>query len=195
MRFSKFIHQLPLYPRCVWKIHWRGMTQSIWNFFWRQGWFVGTNYLGVTNSRTRKLSVNNYLLKQWCNNHHHRVTLLARISLTLSRHPSLSFIAPRKVFRATSCIATELLCMGFSWSSNICSSMSRGPQEYITYEFVLTSPAVFRVTGSSNLDSFCDGWLVAVQLLFCRVLLPGLVQCGLQHSCVIAVKLFLQMFC
>ncbi len=50
-----------------------------------------------------------------------------------------------------------------------------------------TSPAVSHMSGSSNLDSFHDGWWVAVQLLFCRVLPPGL-------SCIIAVKLFLQTF-
>ena len=43
---------------------------------------------------------------------------------------------------------------------------------------------------SSNLDSFCDGWLVTVQLLFCGVLPPGLVQYCSQHSCVIGIKLF-----
>ena len=34
----------------------------------------------------------------------------------------------------------------------------RGPQEYVTYELVPTSPAVSRMSGSSNLDSFRD-WL------------------------------------
>ena len=38
---------------------------------------------------------------------------------------------------------------------------------------------------------FCDGWLVTVQLLVCGVLSPGLVQYCSQHSCVVAVKLFL----
>ena len=33
------------------------------------------------------------LLVSYCNDHHHHVVLLARISLTLSRHYSLSFIA------------------------------------------------------------------------------------------------------
>ena len=47
-----------------------------------------------------------------------------------------------------------------------------------------------RMSGSSNFDSFRDGWLVAVQLLFCGVLSPGLVQYCSQHSCVIAVKGF-----
>ena len=47
------------------------------------------------------------------------------------------------------------------------------------------------IPGSSNLDSFRDGWLVSVQLLLYRLLPPGLVQFSSQHSCVIAVKLFL----
>ncbi len=46
------------------------------------------------------------------------------------------------------------------------------------------------MSGSSNLDSFRDGWKVAVQLLLCRVLPPRPAEYGLQHSCVIAVKLF-----
>ena len=64
----------------------------------------------------------------------------------------------REVLKATSCIGTELLYIGSSWSSNFRSSMWRGPLEYIAYEFVLTSPAVSRMSGSSNLDSFPDGW-------------------------------------
>ena len=67
--------------------------------------------------------------------------------------------------------------------------MCRGPLAYIAYEFVLTSPAVSRMSDSSNLDCFRDGLLVAVQLLlFCGGgLPPGLVQYGSQHSCVVAV--------
>ena len=99
----------------------------------------------------------------------------ARISLILFRHPSLSSIAPsstdlddpllphvsivhysREVFHATSYIGTELLYIGSSWSSNLCSSMWRGPPEYIAYKFVLTSSAVSRISGASNLDSFLD---------------------------------------
>ena len=63
-----------------------------------------------------------------------------------------------QVFRATSRIGTELLYVGSSWSSCPCSSMCRGPQEYITYEYVPTSPAVFYRSGSSNFDSFRDEW-------------------------------------
>ena len=62
-----------------------------------------------------------------------------------------------QVLSTTSHISIELLYVGSSWSSCLCSSMWRSPQEYITYEFILTSPAVSRVSGSSNLDNFHDG--------------------------------------
>ena len=65
--------------------------------------------------------------------------------------------------------------------------MYGGPQEYITYEFVPASLAVSCMSGSSNLNSFCDRRQVAVQLVSCGVLPPGLVQDCSQHSCVIAV--------
>ena len=65
---------------------------------------------------------------------------------------------PRHVFQPISCIGTELLCIGSSWSSCFCSSMGSGPQEYVAYELVVTSPAVFCMSGSSNMDSFRDGW-------------------------------------
>ena len=82
----------------------------------------------------------------------------------------------RLVPRATPRILTELLYVGASWSPCFCSAMWRGPLEYITYELVPTSPAVSCMSGSSNLDSFRDGWSVAVQLLLCGVLPPGPVQ-------------------
>ena len=43
----------------------------------------------------------------------------------------------RLVFRATSLIGTEILYVGSSWLSCLCSAMWGGPQEYITYELVL----------------------------------------------------------
>ena len=76
----------------------------------------------------------------------------------------------QQVLIATSCIGTDLLFISSSWSSCLCSSIWMGPQEYITFVSVLTSPALSCMSGSSNLDSFCDGWLVAVQLLLCGVL-------------------------
>ena len=54
---------------------------------------------------------------------------------------------------------------GSCWSSFLCSSMWRGPQEYITHEFVLTSPAVSPMSSSFTLDSFrvvVDGRTAAV---------------------------------
>ena len=71
-----------------------------------------------------------------------------------------------EVFKAISCIGTEQLYIGSSWCSCLCSSMWRGSQEYIAYEFLLTSWAASHMSGSSDFDSFRDGWLVAVQLLF-----------------------------
>ena len=64
----------------------------------------------------------------------------------------------RQIFRAISRIGTELLYISSSWSSRFCSAMWSGPQEYITYELVSTSPAVSRMSGSSNFDSFRDEW-------------------------------------
>ena len=109
--------------------------------------------------------------------------------------PPVSIVhRPREGFQATSYIGTELLYIGSSWSSNLCSSMWRGPLEYIAYEFALTSPVVSHMSGSSNLDSFRDRWKVAVHLLLCGVLPPCLVQYSSLHSCVIANKLFLHTF-
>ena len=88
------------------------------------------------------------------------------------------------VFRATSRILTQLLYVCSSWSSCLCLAICGDPQEYITDEFVLASPAVSCVSGSSNLDSFRDGRQVAVQLVLCGVLPPGLVQCCSQSVCI-----------
>ena len=63
-----------------------------------------------------------------------------------------------EVLQATSYIGTELLCISSGWFSCFCSSMWRGAQEYIAYEFVLTSPAVSRMSASSDSDSFHDWW-------------------------------------
>ena len=62
-----------------------------------------------------------------------------------------------EVFKATSCIRTGLLYIDSSWSFYLCPFLCRGPQKYVTYEFVLISPAVSGMSDSSNLDSFRDG--------------------------------------
>ena len=55
-----------------------------------------------------------------------------------------------------------LLYICSSWSSCFCSAICGDLLEYITYELVPASPAVSCMSGSSNLDSFCDGRQVAV---------------------------------
>ena len=92
------------------------------------------------------------------------------------------------VFKTISRIDIELLFAGSSWSCCLCWFMWRCPQEYITYELVRTSPAVTHMSGSCKFDSSRDQWCVAVQLLLCRVLPPGLLQ---YCSSVVTVKLFL----
>ena len=99
-----------------------------------------------------------------------------------------------EVFQATSCIGTALLYVSSSWSSGICTSMWRGPLEYFSYQLVLTSPAVSRMSSLSNLDSFRGGWLAAVQLPLCGALPSGLVQYCSQHFYVITVQPFLHTF-
>ena len=102
--------------------------------------------------------------------YHHHVALVAQISLNLSRHSSLSFIAQ--------CRSSGQHPVS---SSCFCTAMCRGPWEYISYEFVPASPAVSCMSGSSNLNSFLDRRQVAVQLVSCGVLSPGLVQDCSQH--------------
>ena len=77
--------------------------------------------------------------------------------------PPISIIhRSRLVFKYTSCIGTDLLYVGSSWSYCLCSSMCGSPLEYVTYEFVPTSPAECCMSGSYNLDSFRDEWYVTV---------------------------------
>ena len=87
------------------------------------------------------------IINMLISHHHHHVMLLAHISLILSRHLSLSSIAPSWSSRLHP-VSAQLLYIGSSWSFCLCSSMWRGPLEYIAYEFVLTSPAVSRMSGS-----------------------------------------------
>ena len=83
--------------------------------------------------------------------HHHHIIPLARISLALSRHFSLWFIASGR--------SSGLYPVS---SHSFCPAICRSPLEYITYELVPASPAVSCMSGSSNLDSFRDGRQVAV---------------------------------
>ena len=84
----------------------------------------------------------------------------ARMDLPDPHSPPISIVhCSREVFKAISCISTELLYIGSSWSSCLCSFMWRSPQEYIPYEFILTSPAVFHMSASSYFYIF-SWWVV-----------------------------------
>ena len=126
---------------------------------------------------------------------HHDVVPLARISLTLSHHFSLSFIASvnssglNPVSSHSYCMYVRAGRPDFAWPYvGVHRSTS-----------LMSSSLLFQqcpcMSGSSNLDSFRDVRQVAVYLVLCGVLPPGPVQYRSQHSCVIAVKLLLQPFC
>ena len=110
-----------------------------------------------------------------CGHHHHpHVVQVARISLTLSRHfpyrssPQaglLDNIPYPHIAAECMFVLVVLLLHGHVWGSTRVSCMS----------------------DSSNVNSFSDRRQVAVQLVSCGVLPPGLVQDCSQHSCVIAV--------
>ena len=128
--------------------------------FYLNGWIENNQHSNVAvvrldNSFRKDLKFFFTTLK--LNHHHHHVTSPTWISDPLT--PPFSIVHRfRLVFKAISCIDTELLYVGSSWSPRLCSSVWRGPQEYVNYELVSTSPAVSRMSGSSNLDSFGDGW-------------------------------------
>ena len=83
--------------------------------------------------------------------HHHHIMLVARISLTLSRHSSLSFIAlgrssGQHPVSSHSCwMYVRAGRPAFVW-----------PCVGISYEFISAPPAVSSMSGSSNLNSFSD---------------------------------------
>ena len=94
----------------------------------------------------------NYLYYEFTDSyhHHHHVAPLSRISITISHHPSISSIASGlHPVSAQSCCTYVLAGH---------PAFARPCEGYVTHEFVPTSPAVSHMSGSSNLDSFCDGW-------------------------------------
>ena len=119
--------------------------------------------------------------------HHHHIVLVARISLTISRHSSLSFIALGRssgqhpvsshscwMYVRTGRPAFARPCVGIHMSTSLMSSsllLQQCPACLVRLTWI-----VFRDRGQ-----------VAVQLVSCGVLLPGLVQDCAQHSCVIAI--------
>ena len=126
-------------------------------------------------------------LHSWEVHHHHATS--ADLPDPLATH--LLSIAPGKSSRLCP-VSAQSCCMSFIAG---CPAFAR-PCEGVHRSISLMSSSLLlqqfpRMSGLSNLESFCDGCYVAIQLLFCGVLPPGLVQYYSQYSCVIAVKLFL----
>ena len=94
--------------------------------------------------------------------HHHHVVPPARISLTLSRHFSLSFIASGR-YSGLHPVSSHSCCMYVRAGRPAFAQPYVGVhRSTITYELVPAPPAVSCVSDSSNLDSFRDGSEVAV---------------------------------
>ena len=119
------------------------------------------------------------------NNQHYLVVPSARISLTLSCHPPnrSSLLAGLQGY--TSHLHRAAVCR-----FGLVALLLLGHVKGSTRVYSLWARPFF----SFNFDSFRDGGEVAVELLLCEVLPPGLDQYCLQHSCVVAEKLFLYPF-
>ena len=89
--------------------------------------------------------------------HHHHVMPLARISLTLSRHFSLSFIASGRSSGLHS--VSSHSCWMYVYASRPAFAQ---PYVGVHNELVPTSPAMSCMSRSSNLDRFRDRRQVAI---------------------------------
>ena len=76
----------------------------------------------------------------------------ARISLTLSLSTSPYHSSPLAGLQGY--IPYHQIAAACMFELAICG----GPQEYITYELILASPAVSGMSGSSSLETFRDRW-------------------------------------
>ena len=118
---------------------------------------IGTKTAGLGNKRASGDRPNYSSVEIGQNHHyHHHVVPPAEISFTISRHPSLSSIHPGRSSRlhpvsAQSCIYVLAGRPSFAYP---CEGVPRST----LHEFFSTSPAVSRMSGSANLDSFRDGW-------------------------------------
>ena len=84
--------------------------------------------------------------------HHHHVTPSAQISLTLSRYPSLSSIASGRSSGQHYISAQS--CYMYVWAGHPAFARPCEGVHRNIYELVQTSPAVSRMSGLSNFDSF-----------------------------------------
>ena len=82
-------------------------------------------------------------VQRFVHHHHHHHHHVAPSDIPNPLLPPFSIVhRSQQVLKVTSCISTELLYVGSSWPFCLCSSMWRGPQEYVTSEFILTFPTV-----------------------------------------------------
>ena len=107
-----------------------------------------------------------YIIIKLCQKAPSQLTL----SLSHSFSPSISLITPGRSLRMLSVI-TNLMYLNLCWSANTSISMLRSLLEKLNHDFILYSLAVYRMS-LSHLHSLWDGRQVAVQKLFCGVLLP-----------------------
>ena len=121
------------------------------------------------------------------NHHHHHITLLARISLTLSRYSSLSFIAlgsssGRHPVSSHSC--WMYVCAGRPAFARPCVGVHKST--YLMSSSLLLQQCLACLVRPTWIV-FVIGGRWPYTWLSCGVLSPGLVQDCTQHSCVIAV--------
>ena len=116
--------------------------------------------------------------------HHHHIVPLAWIFLTLSRHFSLPFIAfcrssgLHPVSSHSCCMYVRVGRPAFAWTyAGVHRSTSLMSSPLLLQQCPACLVCLTRI----------DGRQVAVYLVPCVVLPPGLVQYCSQHSCVIAV--------
>ena len=125
-----------------------------------------------THSIPKSIILKNSSWQHHYNHHHHHVVLVARISLTLSRHFSLSFIASGRS-SGQHPVSSHSCWMYVRAGRPAFARPCVGVHKSIS---LMNSSLFLQQSGSSNLNSFRDRRQVAVQLVSCGVLLPGLVQ-------------------
>ena len=129
----------------------------------------GSGYLCYQRDMMMKLKGNISIIKSCLL--HSSLSLFLTIHLY---HPSLLPSLPECI------LCPHRADVNLCWSVNISESMGTSPQENVTNEFFLASPAVPCVSCSSNSNGLWDRRQMAIQL-FCGVWLPGFVQDSTWH--------------
>ena len=161
------------------------------NFQFKEGRPIGELFL-VLSTLIYHFKVNSFCFS--INHHHLHVVPPARISLILSRHFSLSFIASGRssgldpVSSHNCCMYVRAGRPAFAWAY---AGVHRSTSLMSSSLLLQQCPAcLVRLT----CIVFVMGSKWSYSLVSCGVLTPGLVQYCSQHSCVVAVKYLLQPF-